>query len=190
MVTQISQYSQYCLNPSLKFFLSANRNFLTYFTAWRSQALWIAGKATGSYWRWYGRITSTLSTSNSVWYPSHPYNSRSNFCVAFYAGYNGIIQRECSTIYTYYPMCERPPTSCPPNYVRSPITNTCLGVTQQGMNWHQAKAHCEGKGQKLAVLDTKAAFDWLKTYSNGKGNPCLNFILEFRTNVLFVTKPG
>ena len=140
------------------------------FTAWKWQALWIAGRATGSGWKWYGRTTAALSTSDPVWYPSHPYSNNNKFCVAFYQGYQGIIQRECSTIYTYYPMCEISQTkTCSTGQVLSPVTNTCLRVVTSGMNWHQAKAHCEGRGEKLAVFDTKAAFDWFRSYSYSQG---------------------
>ena len=58
--------------------------------------------------------------------------------------------------------------SCPPSHVLNPVTNTCFRVVTQGMNWHQAKSHCESSGEKLAVLDTKAAFDWLRRYSQSQ----------------------
>ncbi|KAF6035512.1 hypothetical protein EB796_006181 [Bugula neritina] len=64
--------------------------------------------------------------------------------------------------------------SCPSGYIYNPHSSTCYKIVTLSKKWDDAKAYCEGNGDRLAVFDSLESISWArqmrKNHSAWKGH--------------------
>jgi len=52
--------------------------------------------------------------------------------------------------------------SCPSGYIYNPHSSTCYKIVTLSKKWDDAKAYCEGNGDRLAVFDSLESISWAR----------------------------